>query len=108
MSYDDWLDDARAEAREENERARQERDFIFGGPEFHEDWMDSDDYPDPLYWSNEDGWVKFSGATRFSQEEKEAFDLPFDGGWSRVAMARGSTAPQEWVVVYVPEEDEDE
>lgn len=106
MSNYDY-DDAVADARLERERERALDRYHNLGPEYYEDWMDEyrEDDPEPLYWSNEDGWVKFSGATRFSQEEKESFDLPFDGGWSRVAMARGSTAPQEWVIMYIPDED---
>lgn len=41
--YDD--DDFSAE-RTEMARERQARDFMFGGPEFHEDWMDEDDEDD--------------------------------------------------------------
>jgi len=37
-----------------------------------------------LYWSNADGWVDRSAATRFTAEEKETYNLPIDNeGWEK-------------------------
>jgi hypothetical protein len=33
------------------------------------------------YWSNEDGWVDISSATRFSKADTKVFHLPTDGHW---------------------------
>ena len=33
------------------------------------------------FWNNTDGWVGWWGATIFSQEEREMFNLPCDGDW---------------------------
>lgn len=34
-----------------------------------------------LYWSNEDGWVNYSSATHFTEQEMKKFSLPIDGKW---------------------------
>jgi hypothetical protein len=44
------------------------KNVIFGG-------VDSSD-DQPMFWSNDDGWVDLSNATLFSDEEKARFDLP--------------------------------
>lgn len=36
---------------------------------------------EPLYWSNIDGWVDLASADRFSEEEMNAYRLPFHGWW---------------------------
>lgn len=47
--------------------------------------------PDPLFWSNIDGWVEGdSNYTVFTEDEKERCRLPIDGQW--VAAAEGDVA----------------
>ena len=31
------------------------------------------------FWSSDDGWTTFAGATRFSKEESEVLSLPYAG-----------------------------
>lgn len=38
----------------------------------------------PLYWNNEQGWVLFEDATRFSPEERFNLNLPIQGRWETV------------------------
>lgn len=41
---------------------------------------------EPLYWSNVDGWVDYSSATRFTEEEMRQFGLPADGIWEQSSV----------------------
>jgi hypothetical protein len=34
-----------------------------------------------LYWSNDLGWTCLAEADRFSQEERDGFNLPIGGSW---------------------------
>ena len=34
---------------------------------------------EPLFWSNEDGWVALSTATKFTEEQVKWYILPDDG-----------------------------
>lgn len=34
---------------------------------------------EPLFWSNKDGWVALSTATKFTKEEVEWYRMPDDG-----------------------------
>jgi hypothetical protein len=43
-----------------------------------------DETDEPLYWSNDDGWVDLGSATRFSSEEKKKLDLPIGGKWKLI------------------------
>lgn len=43
-----------------------------------------DDDGDPLYWSNEIGWTGKGDADRFSQKERDEFNLPIGGEWEAV------------------------
>jgi hypothetical protein len=36
---------------------------------------------EPLYWSNDDGWVSVVGATAFSRAEATTLNLPFNDGY---------------------------
>jgi hypothetical protein len=39
---------------------------------------------DPLYWSNiEDGWVDYSSATWFTEEQTRQYGLPAEGIWEQ-------------------------
>ena len=38
-----------------------------------------------LYWSNDNGWGTFTDATRFTETERHAFNLPMQGEWRRLA-----------------------
>jgi hypothetical protein len=40
-----------------------------------------DETGEPLYWSNEDGWVDRESATPFTPAEAEVFQLPADSYW---------------------------
>lgn len=56
----------------------------------------------PAFWSNDDGWVGLSDATRFTQEETTCFYLPVGAScWMAVQIAE--TALREW---YEQEEDD--
>ena len=43
-----------------------------------------DETEEPLYWSNEMGWVSRDSAMRFTEDERKAFNLPVGGRWSVV------------------------
>jgi hypothetical protein len=36
---------------------------------------------EPLYWSNEDGWVDKTHATVFAENEMKYLNLPMTGEW---------------------------
>lgn len=36
---------------------------------------------EPLFWSNEDGWVDKESATRFTTKQRENLNLPDEGRW---------------------------
>lgn len=56
--------EARAKAAEVGE-------YVIAGPRRFDDEADEDDR---LYWSNEDGWVVFPDATRFTVAERDALE----------------------------------
>ena len=39
---------------------------------------------DDSFWSNKIGWVDYSSCQVFSQEEKNALDLPANGAWEKL------------------------
>lgn len=39
---------------------------------------------EPLFWSNDLGWVDFESATQFEKWEKDSIDLPMGGEWHRI------------------------
>lgn len=44
---------------------------------------------EPMYWSNDQGWVDLSSATIFTAEEKAIFGLPSpDGSWVELPYRR--------------------
>lgn len=43
----------------------------------------TDDGEEPLYWSNENGWVESDCADRFTESEKKRLNLPIGGEWER-------------------------
>lgn len=42
--------------------------------------VEAAEFDDAGYWSNENGWTVFEGATRFSLSEMQAFSLPMSSG----------------------------
>ena len=42
-----------------------------------------DDDGKQLFWSNEDGWVDKSSATRYTYDEMQRLHLPIDGYWTK-------------------------
>ena len=42
---------------------------------------------DPLYWSNEQGWVDKESAGRFTYSERCTLRLPIHGAWVREAQS---------------------
>ena len=51
-----------------------------------------DDDFEPLYWSNEDGWVDVKSATRFTEEESKLLQLP---------ISDDEDYPAQWVEIGV-------
>jgi len=47
-------------------------------------WLIKEEYSveEPLFWSNNDGWVDKDSADRFTEEQKENLNLPDGGKWA--------------------------
>jgi hypothetical protein len=43
-----------------------------------------------LFWNNEAGWGHLATATRFTEREKETFNLPLDGGMDARNLPRSA------------------
>jgi len=39
---------------------------------------------EPMYWSNEFGWVDLESATRFTEDETKRLNLPTGGEWKKL------------------------
>ena len=49
---------------------------------------DTDETGTPLVWSNAEGWTCGDDFETFSDEERDAFALPLEGKWVRVAWEK--------------------
>ncbi len=56
--------------------------FVIFGPEI------SAKEDEPLFWSNDDGWVGVESCSYFSNQEQETLNLPDGGQWVRLTETR--------------------
>lgn len=54
-------------------------------------WMirsteETGEFGEPLYWSNDQGWVPINDADTFSDDEQQQLVLPLTGYWTQVAQ----------------------